>query len=109
MVAVPLASHGDPVVDHDLGVHVVAAYAGPDPVQALGDSDGDYADDIAAIVEADRPGPGRQGLVLFFTGLSGSGKSTVAQAVIDALLEQRRAHGHQPGRRRRTPEPVGRA
>ena len=88
VVAVPLASHGDPVVDHDLGVHVVAAYAGPDPVLALGDSDGDYADDIAAIVEADRPGPGRQGLVLFLTGLSGSGKSTVAQAVIDALLER---------------------
>jgi sulfate adenylyltransferase len=88
VVAVPLASHGDPAVDHDLGVHVVAAYAGRDPVLALGDGDGDYADDIAAIVEADRPGPGQQGLVLFFTGLSGSGKSTVAQAVIDALLER---------------------
>jgi sulfate adenylyltransferase len=35
----------------------------------------------------DRPGPQAQGLVLFFTGLSGSGKSTVAQAVIDSLLE----------------------
>jgi sulfate adenylyltransferase len=88
VVAVPLASHGDAAVDHDLGVHVVAAYAGPDPVLAMGDSDGDYADDIAAIVEADRPGPARQGLVLFLTGLSGSGKSTVAQAVIDALLER---------------------
>ena len=87
VVAVPLASHGDAAVDHDLGVHVVAAYAGPDPVLALGDGDGDYADDITAIVEADRPGPAHQGLVLFFTGLSGSGKSTVAQAVIDALLE----------------------
>ena len=84
VVAVPLASHGDAAVDHDLGVHVVAAYAGPDPVLALGDGDGDYADDITAIVEADRPGPAHQGLVLFFTGLSGSGKSTVAQAVIDA-------------------------
>ena len=87
VVAVPLASHGDADVDHDLGVHVVAAYAGPDPVLALGDGDGDYPDDIAAIVEADQPGPAEQGLVLFFTGLSGSGKSTVAQAVIDALLE----------------------
>jgi len=88
VVAVPLASHGDPSVDHGLGIHVVAAYAGTDPVLALGDSDGDYPDDIAAIVEADQPGPDRQGLVLFFTGLSGSGKSTVAQAVIDSLLEQ---------------------
>ncbi len=88
VVAVPLASHGDAATDHDLGVQVVAAYAGHDPVLALGDSDGDYPDDIAAIVEADRPGPARQGLVLFFTGLSGSGKSTVAQAVIDSLLER---------------------
>jgi sulfate adenylyltransferase len=88
VVAVPLASHGDPSVDHDLGIHVVAAYAAGDPVLALGDADGDYPDDIAAIVEADQPGPDAQGLVLFFTGLSGSGKSTVAQAVIDTLLEQ---------------------
>jgi sulfate adenylyltransferase len=88
VVAVPLASHDDPRVDHDLGIHVVAAYADGDPVLALGDVDGDYPDDIAAIVEADQPGPDRQGLVLFFTGLSGSGKSTVAQSVIDALLEQ---------------------
>ncbi len=88
VVAVPLASHGDAAVDHDLGVQVVASYAGPDPVLALGDGDGDYPDDIAAIVEADRPGPAQQGLVLFFTGLSGSGKSTVAQAVIDTLLER---------------------
>jgi sulfate adenylyltransferase len=87
VVAVPLASHGDPSVDHDLGRHVVAAYAGPDPVLAPADDDGEYPEDIAAIVEADRPGPDRQGLVLFFTGLSGSGKSTVAQAVVDTLLE----------------------
>ncbi len=87
VVAVPLASHGDPEVDHELGIHVVAAYAGSDPVLALGDGEGDYPDDIAAIVEADQPAADRRGLVLFFTGLSGSGKSTVAQAVIDALLE----------------------
>jgi sulfate adenylyltransferase len=88
VVAVPLASHGDPSVDHELGIHVTAAYAAGDPVLALGDADGDYPDDIAAIVEADQPAPDQQGLVLFFTGLSGSGKSTVAQAVIDSLLEQ---------------------
>jgi sulfate adenylyltransferase len=87
VVAVPLASHGDPAVDHELGIHVVAAYAGHDPVLALGDGDGDYPDDIAAIVDADQPSADHRGLVLFFTGLSGSGKSTVAQAVIDALLE----------------------
>jgi sulfate adenylyltransferase len=90
VVSVPLASHGDPQVDHALGIQVVAAYAGPDPVLALGnpaDDDGDYPDDIAAIVDADQPTPDRRGLVLFLTGLSGSGKSTVAQAVIDSLLE----------------------
>jgi sulfate adenylyltransferase len=89
VVAVPLAAHGDATVDHDLGVRVVAAYAGPDPVVGLDDAeDGDdYPEEIAAIVDADQPAPGRRGLVLFFTGLSGSGKSTVAQAVIDSLLE----------------------
>ena len=55
-----------------------------------------------------RPPATEQGLVLFFTGLSGSGKSTLARALMDRILEQRRAHGHQPRRRRRTPEPVGR-
>jgi sulfate adenylyltransferase len=92
VVAVPLASHGDAATDHDLGVRVVEAYADGDPVLALPDSgsahSGDYPDDIAAIVDADRPDPARQGLVLFFTGLSGSGKSTVARAVIDSLLER---------------------
>jgi sulfate adenylyltransferase len=87
VVAVPLPSHGDPQVDHQFGLDVVTAYAGPDPVLALGDADGDYPDDIAAIVDSDQPAPDRRGLVLFFTGLSGSGKSTVAQAVIDSLLE----------------------
>ena len=108
VVAVPLASHGDPVVDHDLGVRVVAAYAGPDPVLALGDAgDGDYPDDIAAIVDADRPGPGRQGLVLFFTGLSGQREVDRRAGGHRPPARARRAHGHQPRRRRRTPEPVG--
>jgi sulfate adenylyltransferase len=87
VVAVPLAAHDDPATDHELGLHVTAAYAGDDRVLALGDADGDYADDIAAVVEHDQPGPEDRGLVLLFTGLSGSGKSTVAQAVIDSLLE----------------------
>jgi len=87
VVAVPLASHGDPETDHALGIEVVRAYAGPDPVLAPADTDGDYPDDVAAIIEADQPPPEERGLVLFFTGLSGSGKSTVAQAVIDSLLE----------------------
>jgi sulfate adenylyltransferase len=37
-----------------------------------------------------RPPRSRRGLVVFFTGLSGSGKSTVARALVDALLEDGR-------------------
>ncbi|MEO9324215.1 adenylyl-sulfate kinase [Nocardioides sp. C4-1] len=87
VVAVPLASHGDADVDHDLGVQVVTTYAGGDPVVGLVD-DGEPLAELADIVDADRPAPDRQGLVLFFTGLSGSGKSTLARALMDRLLEQ---------------------
>lgn len=92
VVAVPLPSHGDADADHALGARVVATYAGPDPVHALADSEGDGPADlpeaIAAIVDEDRPPREEQGLVLFFTGLSGSGKSTLARALMDLLLEQ---------------------
>ncbi len=93
VVAVPLASHGDPDQDHELGVQVVTAYAGDDPVLGLteeagGADEAPLSDEIAAIVDFDRPPPGEQGVVLFFTGLSGSGKSTLAQAVMDRLLEE---------------------
>lgn len=89
VVAVPLPSHGDADVDHELGARVVATYAGDDPVHALTEPpDDSYPAGIAEIVDADRPEPEEQGLVLFFTGLSGSGKSTLARALMDLLLEQ---------------------
>jgi sulfate adenylyltransferase len=89
VVTVPLASHGDDVVDHELGARVAATYAGDDAVHGLvDDEDGDYPDDIAQIVDRDQPGADEVGLVLFFTGLSGSGKSTLARALVDRLLEQ---------------------
>ena len=88
VVAVPLASHGDAEVDHDLGVRVVTNYADGDRVVALADDDSDLPEDVAAVVDADRPPPERRGLVLFFTGLSGSGKSTIARAIQDRVLEQ---------------------
>ena len=91
VVAVPLASHDDPRVDHDLGIHVVAAYADGDPVLALGDVDGDYPDDIAAIVEADQPGPDRQGLVLFFTGLCFPFETLKERIVLTFNAQQRAA------------------
>jgi sulfate adenylyltransferase len=90
VVAVPLAAHGDPQTDHELGVQVVENYACGDAVVALPASgeEQSYHPHIAAIVERDRPAPGEQGLVLFFTGLSGSGKSTLARALMDRILEQ---------------------
>ena len=92
VVAVPLASHGDAAVDHELGVQVTANYAGSDSIRGIpasADELGEtYPPEIAEIVDVDRPGPDRQGLVLFFTGLSGSGKSTLARALMDRLLEQ---------------------
>jgi sulfate adenylyltransferase len=92
VVAVPLAAHGDAASDHELGVRVLRAYAGEDPVLGLTEDTSETAaplsDEIAAIVDFDRPPPGAQGVVLFFTGLSGSGKSTLAQAVMDRILEE---------------------
>ncbi len=92
VVAVPLASHDDPEVDHALGVQVVSTYAGGDPVVGLTggstDGDDDPLPELDDIIDADQPPADRVGLVLFFTGLSGSGKSTLARALMDRLLEQ---------------------
>ncbi len=87
VVAVPLPAHGDPQVDHDLGLRVVGNYAGPDPVHGLQEG-GELPLELTEIVARDQPAPSEQGLVLFFTGLSGSGKSTLARALMDRLLEQ---------------------
>jgi sulfate adenylyltransferase len=88
VVAVPLASHGDPGADHLLGQQVVATYAPGDVLAVTGS--GDLPDEIADLVAQDQPGPDEQGLVIFFTGLSGSGKSTLARALHDLLLEDGR-------------------
>lgn len=84
VVAVPLAAHGE--ADAELRDAVLTAYAGEDEVLTLGAA-GAVSGRTAEIVRADRPGPGEEGLVLFFTGLSGSGKSTIARALMDRLLE----------------------
>ena len=42
---------------------------------------------VARELASNRPPRRQRGLVLFFTGLSGSGKSTIAHGVADALLE----------------------
>jgi sulfate adenylyltransferase len=43
--------------------------------------------EVSAELGRHRPPRNRRGFVLFFTGLSGSGKSTVARAVADRILE----------------------
>ncbi|MFC0861950.1 adenylyl-sulfate kinase [Sphaerimonospora cavernae] len=75
VVAVPLAPREDTEIDLELREHVARNYgatehyAGPTPVAIPGP-------------------PHRRGLVVFFTGLSGSGKSTIARGLRDALLER---------------------
>ncbi|GGS90484.1 hypothetical protein GCM10010156_56060 [Planobispora rosea] len=75
LAVVPLAPRDDHAVDLELRDRVAEAYGaaehlpGPEPVTLPGP-------------------PHRRGLVVFFTGLSGSGKSTVARGLRDALLER---------------------
>lgn len=85
VVAVPLPSHDDPELDHQLGQGVVRAHAAGEVVALRGT--GDLPAAIAEIVAQDQPAPDQRGLVVFFTGLSGSGKSTLAQALHDLILE----------------------
>lgn len=74
VVPVPAAAHNDLR-------QVAEAYGQPFYASARG---GQLSEKVAAIVRAERRG----GLVVFFTGLSGSGKSTIARALREALLER---------------------
>ncbi len=88
VVAAPLPSHGEPDYDHHLGQLVAGNYATGD-VLALS-HEGEWPEEIAAIVDQDQPGDDERGFVVFFTGLSGSGKSTLARALHDLILEDGR-------------------
>ena len=88
MVAVPLPSHGDADYDHELGQLVAANYATDEIVAVSGK--GEWPEEIAAIVDQDQPAEDERGFVVFFTGLSGSGKSTIARALHDQILEDGR-------------------
>jgi sulfate adenylyltransferase len=84
--AVPLASRPTVRRDDDFRDDVVRAYApGPDVWTPSGE--GVLSAEIAALVEQDRPTGLNRGAVVFFTGLSGSGKSTIAQALCNDLIE----------------------
>jgi sulfate adenylyltransferase len=86
VVVVPLASHGEAESDRTLRQRVVTAYA-PGEVLTV-TAEGHLPSVVADVVDRDRRGPESQGLVVFFTGLSGSGKSTIARALHDVILEQ---------------------
>ncbi len=88
VVAAPVASRGDTGTDEAFRVAVVGAYAPGDVLTVAGE--GELPADVKAVVDFELPPAGRQGLVVFFTGLSGSGKSTLARALHDVLLEQGR-------------------
>lgn len=88
VVVVPLAAR--PIADDNPAFRnrVVTAYAPGDIVEVEGA--GPPAPHLADIASFDRPPPDRIGLVVFFTGLSGSGKSSLARALHDLLLERGR-------------------
>ena len=106
VLAVPLRPLPDPAADDRATAAVAAAYGvtdlrrlnGAEEWQAaraaLDRGRGDQADlpaaPLAVIAELLRWRPPRadRGLVVFFTGLSGAGKSTVARAVVEALAER---------------------
>ena len=88
VVVAPLASHGDPDLDHELGERVARNYATTAVAGVTGA--GELPDEIAAVVHEDQPSDEERGFVVFFTGLSGSGKSTLARALHDLILEDGR-------------------
>ena len=108
VVTAPFAKRDDPADDAALGGLVLRNYGATplDVLQSDADWDGvlealDHDDDAALADLVDgatlrvlrqwRPPRYRRGLVVFFTGLSGSGKSTVARALVDRLHETDRS------------------
>lgn len=100
VVVVPAPQYGDDR-DDELAERIAAAYGGTRVVPAIppaAEALTDWLDGTAA-EPADwppasrhawrrwRPLPHERGLVLLFTGLSGSGKSTVARAVTERIAE----------------------
>jgi sulfate adenylyltransferase len=67
---------------------VAANYATGEVFAVTGE--GDWPAEIAAVVGQDQPDEDQRGFVVFFTGLSGSGKSTIARALHDQIIEDGR-------------------
>jgi len=105
-VAVPLPAGTEPADDAALIKGVARAFAGTETVDVVtpdrvvspagaeaGDSDeGGVGRLVHPAFDREReravPPPHRRGVTIFFTGLSGSGKSTVAKALADELAER---------------------
>jgi sulfate adenylyltransferase len=68
-----------------LAEHVVSAQ--PADLDWLVEQSAGFPEPALEILRAHRPSADRRGVVILFTGLSGSGKSTVAQGVAEALQE----------------------
>ncbi|MGH3486370.1 MAG: adenylyl-sulfate kinase [Actinopolymorphaceae bacterium] len=98
VVPVPLARRDDADEDDRRRRVVAAAYGEPvdlalDEPRELAPGEGayildGYPDRVAAIIAVEQPALHERGLVVFFTGLSGSGKSTVARRLRDLILER---------------------
>lgn len=96
IVPVPLPRLADQAQDALAASMLAAAYGAdevwdetqePADLDALVASGDSFAAPVLAVIAAHRPPLDRRGVVLLFSGLSGSGKSTVAKGVADALLE----------------------
>jgi sulfate adenylyltransferase len=108
VATVPFAPRDDASVDATLAERVLASFGATaaDVLEndsewyaargALDAGDGDAAAErldpaTLAVLQRWRPPRDRRGLVVFFTGLSGSGKSTVARGLVDRLHETDRS------------------
>lgn len=86
VIATPVAARARS--ENNLGFQrrVVAAYA-PGLDVHWPEGIGPCTPAVAEVVSSDRPSGVDQGLVVFFTGLSGSGKSTISQALRHRIVE----------------------
>ncbi|GLY14649.1 adenylyl-sulfate kinase [Kineosporia rhizophila] len=85
LVAVPLLAHTD---DAALLTAVARSFGAGEVLTTLPGAEGELHPAFAREHARAVPPPHRRGVTLFFTGLSGSGKSTVAKALTERLLDR---------------------
>ena len=110
VVAVPLAAHGDAEADHALGVQVVAQLRRRRPGRTASPTDGGSCPpEIAARSSTPTSPPRRAGPGALLHRALRQRQVDPRPRADGPAARAGRAHGDQPRRRRRTPEPVGRA